>query len=161
LHRIAEVMCQEGIRARTASRRMRVPLSNVPVQQDACFDLLLSDLYRWQAALQVPLIDLLVDPECSLSTPVQLRANLLKVMKSVRSIEENAKQETIKTLAKNMAQQLVEMMPELQGVPAWPVVGQRRTIDELGAAAQRRLPDDLFENSQPGCWEPDSAAGQP
>ena len=159
LHRIAEVMQQEGIRARTASRRMQAPLSQVRVQQDAYCDLSLSDLYRWQSALRVPLVDLLVDPGYPLSTPVQLRANLLKAMKTVRSIQENADQESIKILAENLVQQLVDMMPELQEVPAWPTVGQRRTNDELGAAAGRRLPDALFDESWQGYWESDVADG--
>jgi hypothetical protein len=159
LHRIAEVMQQEGIRARTASRRMRAPLSQVRVQQDAYCDLSLSDLYRWQSALRVPLVDLLVDPGYPLSTPVQLRANLLKAMKTVRSIQENADQESIKTLAENLVQQFVDMMPELQEVPAWPTVGQRRTNDELGATAHRQLPDALFDESWQGYWESDVADG--
>jgi hypothetical protein len=159
LHRIAEVMQQESIKPRTASRRMQVPMSQVQVQQDANCDLSLSDLYRWQSALRVPLVDLLVDPGCPLSTPVQLRANLLKTMKTVRSIQENADQESIQVLAENLVQQLVDMMPELREVPAWPVVGQRRTNDELGATAGRRLPDALFDDSWQGFWESDAADG--
>jgi len=156
LHRIAEVMQQEGIKPRTASRRMRVPLSQVRTQQDACHDLSLSDLYRWQSVLQVPLVDLLLDPGYPLSTPVQLRANLLKAMKTVRSIQENANQESILILAENLVQQLVGMMPELREVPAWPAVGQRRTHDELGAVAERQMPEALFEDSWQGFWESDA-----
>ena len=33
--------------------------------------------------------------------------------------------------------QLVELMPELEGVSGWPSVGQRRTMEELGVAAER------------------------
>ena len=157
LHRIGEVMLQEGIRARTVSRRMNAPMSQVRVQQDAYCDLSLSDLYCWQSALRVPLVDLLVDPGYPLSTPVQLRANLLKMMKTVRSIQENSGQESIQTQTENLVQQLVAMMPELQEVPAWPTVGQRRTNDELGAAAQRQLPDALFDESWQGYWESDIA----
>ena len=40
--------------------------------------------------------------------------------------------------------QLVELMPELEGVSAWHAVGQRRTLDEVGRVAERRMPDHLF-----------------
>jgi len=159
LHRIGEVMRQEGIKVRTASRRMRAPASQIRLQQDAHCDLSLSDLYRWQSALQVPLVDLLVDPGDPLSTPVQLRANLLKMMKTVRSIQENTDQESVQTLAENLAGQLVAMMPELREVPAWPSVGQRRTNDELGTMAHRRLPDAFFDEFRQGHWEMGVADG--
>ncbi len=159
LHRIADVMQQEGIKARTASRRMQVPVSQVRVQQDAYCDLSLSDLYRWQTALRVPLVDLLVDPGYPLSIPVRLRANLLKAMKTVRSIQESADQESIKILAENLVQQLVDLMPELREVPAWPVVGQRRTNEELGAISERRLPDAIFDESWQRYWETDIMDG--
>jgi hypothetical protein len=159
LHRIADVMQQESIKPRTASRRMQVPVSQVRAQQDAYCDISLSDLYRWQTALRVPLVDLLVDPGYPLSVPVQLRANLLKAMKTIRSIQENAEQESVKILAENLVQQLVDMMPELREVPAWPTVGQRRTNDELGAVADRRLPDTMFDESWQGYWETEIMEG--
>ena len=51
-------------------------------QEDECADLLVSELYRWQAALDVPIEELLAEPVDSLSPRVMMRASLLKVMKT-------------------------------------------------------------------------------
>jgi hypothetical protein len=52
----------------------------------------------------------------------------------------------MKRLAQTMVDQLTEIMPELRGMGAWPVVGKRRSLDELGIAAERRLSDDVFRD---------------
>jgi hypothetical protein len=43
-----------------------------------------------------------------------------------------------------LEEQLVELMPELKDVAPWHSVGQRRTPEELGRAADRVLPDSFF-----------------
>jgi hypothetical protein len=45
-----------------------------------------------------------------------------------------------------LEQQLVELMPELKDVAAWHSVGQRRSPDELGRAAERVLPESFFSD---------------
>ncbi len=47
-------------------------------------------------------------------------------------------------MAQTLIDQLLEIMPELAGVGPWHAVGQRRRLDELGMAAERRLSDDVF-----------------
>jgi hypothetical protein len=47
-------------------------------------------------------------------------------------------------LAQTLVEQLVEMMPELEQVNPWHAVGQRRSLDELGRAAERQFSDDYF-----------------
>ena len=46
-----------------------------------------------------------------------------------------------------LEQQLIEMMPELKDVDAWHSVGQRRSPNELGRAAERVIPDSVFLRS--------------
>jgi len=60
----------------------------------------------------------------------------------------------------NIVHQLIDIMPELQEVGGWPVVGKRRKNDEPGVIEERRLPDAIFEGSRQGCWEPDTAQEQ-
>ena len=107
----------------------------------------LSQLYHWQRALEVPVSELLIDSEAPLSEPVLTRARLLRVMKTVRAIKEAAGSVPIQRFANMLEQQLVEMMPELEGVDAWHSVGQRRSPNELGRAADRALPDNFFTDS--------------
>jgi transcriptional regulator with XRE-family HTH domain len=147
LHRIAEARRQQGISARSAARRLRTTMDQVRRLEDPQCDMPLSELYRWQRALQVPIAELLVDSESPLSEPVLTRARLLRVMKTVRAIKESAGTAPIQRFATMLEQQLIEMMPELKEVDAWHSVGQRRSPNELGRAAERAIPDTFFTDS--------------
>ena len=149
LHRAAEVMQQEGISLRSIAGRMNLSAERARAELDPRRDLRLSELYRWQAALNVPVVDLLVHPGTGLSGSVQLRAELLKLMKTVRSIQEKSEDEAIDRLAARLAGQLMDLMPELKDVSSWPSIGQRRTLDELGAIVERILPESFLNGSPP------------
>jgi transcriptional regulator with XRE-family HTH domain len=138
LHRLAEVRRQEGVARRTLAGRLGLSPQEV-LQQEKDGDLLLSTLYAWQKALNVPATEFLVEGDTPLSTPVLRRAQLLRMMKTVMSIVERSKQSSIRRLARFLAEQLVEVMPELKEVAPWPAVGKRRTTSELGQAAFRRF----------------------
>ena len=47
-------------------------------------------------------------------------------------------------MAQTLVDQLVEVMPELQGISAWHAIGKRRRLDELGIAAMRTFSEDVF-----------------
>jgi transcriptional regulator with XRE-family HTH domain len=144
LHRIAEIRRQQGVSLRTVARRLNSSVHLVRVQELPESDLLLSDLYRWQQALEVPVADLLVDLDAPLSAPVLQRARLLKLMKTVLAISEAAQDESVGLLAQMLADQLIEIMPELRDVNPWHTVGQRRTLDEFGRIAVETVPDTVF-----------------
>jgi transcriptional regulator with XRE-family HTH domain len=147
LHRIAEARRQQGISARSAARRMRATMDQIRREEDPGCDMPLSELYRWQQALQVPITELLIDSEAPLSEPVLTRARLLRVMKTVRAILETAGSAPVQRFATMLEQQLIEIMPELKDVDAWHSVGQRRSPNELGRAADRMMPDSFFTDS--------------
>jgi Tat protein secretion system quality control protein TatD with DNase activity len=107
----------------------------------------LSELLRWQKALDVPLADLLVETDGPLSEPIMTRARLLRIMKTVRAIKETATSSSIQRFATMLEQQLVELMPELKDVAAWHSIGQRRSPNELVRTAERVLPDTFFHDS--------------
>jgi transcriptional regulator with XRE-family HTH domain len=144
LHRLGAVRLQQGVSRRTVARRLNIDLAAVRAQESETTDIALSQLYEWQKVLEVPLGELLLEADDSLSAPVQKRAQLVRLMKSALAILENANQETIRRMAQTLIDQLLEIMPELAGVGPWHAVGQRRRLDELGVAAERRLSDDVF-----------------
>jgi len=144
LHRIADVRRRQGISVRSAARRMHTSIDQVRRQEEPGCDMLVSELLRWQQALEVPVGDLLVENEAPLSEPVLTRARLLRIMKTVKAIEETAGSSSIQRFAQMLEQQLVEVMPELKDVAAWHSIGQRRSPDELGRTAERVLPDSFF-----------------
>lgn len=149
LHRIAEIRRQQGVSIRTAARRINTSVGTAREQERADADLLLSQLYLWQQALDVPVADLLVDLDGPLSPPVLKRAQMLKLMKTALAIQEAAKDESTKLLADMMVGQLLEIMPELRDVNPWPTVGQRRTLAELGRTATETVSDTVFFDGRP------------
>jgi transcriptional regulator with XRE-family HTH domain len=148
LHRIRTVRQLQGMSLRTAARHLGSGLSETRLQDDESTDLRLSDLYRWQAILEVPLEELLVEPASPLSRPVTERARLVRVMKTAAAILEQAPNPQLQLLAERLIAQLVELMPELQGISAWHTVGQRRSLDELGKIAEQRISDESLQVNQ-------------
>lgn len=147
LHRIAEARRRQGVSLRSVARRLNKSAEQVRQLEEPTSDMLVSELYEWQAALEVPIVDLLLDCQAPLSEPVLARARLLKIMKTVRAIRESTKCVSIDRMATMLEQQLVEIMPELKDVSAWHSVGQRRSHDELGRTAERTIPDSFFTDS--------------
>ncbi len=149
LHRVREAREQQGVSLRSASRHLGVSIEEVRAQEHELSNLSLTALYRGQQLLDVPIANLLVDVEGPLSEPVLKRARMLKLMKTAGAIAQQTHSAPVSRLASMLVDQLIEIMPELQGVSPWHVVGQRRTMDEYGRAAERTLPDSLFVD--PGC----------
>lgn len=147
LHRIRTVRREQGMSLRTAARQLGSTVTDTRDQEDESSDLRLSELHRWQAALDVPIVDLLVDPGTSLSRPVQERAKMVRLMKTASAMLELAPTPRIRRLAQMLVDQLVELMPELAGVGPWHSVGQRRSLDDFGRIFERRLPDDFLQAS--------------
>ena len=147
LHRVSEVRRQQGISLRSAARRMGADVAQLKEEEQETTDLRLSDLYRWQQALEVPVTDLLSEQTEPLSRPVMLRAQMVRVMKTAGAILEQSDASPIQAMAQTLVEQLVEIMPELAEVSPWHTVGQRRSLDDYGQAFDRRLSDDML----PGC----------
>ena len=142
MHRISTVRRQQGLSLRSASRQLGADLKTVRGQEAEDADIRLSDLYAWQAVLGVPISELLNEPSTPLSRPVMERARLVRIMKTVKAIIETSSSPRVTRLAQTLIQQLVEVMPELADVGPWHSVGQRRSLDEYGRAAERLLSED-------------------
>jgi len=49
-------------------------------------------------------------------------------------------------MSQRIVDQLIDLMPELEGVSPWHEVGQRRTKEDYGRIVERLLPEDaLYE----------------
>jgi transcriptional regulator with XRE-family HTH domain len=144
LHRIGDTRRRQGLSLRTVARRLGKSVDQVRRLEEPTSDMFLSELYEWQRALEVPIMDLLVDSSAPLSEPVLTRARLVRVMKTVRAIKEQTKSVSIERMATMLEQQLTEVMPELKDVSAWHSVGQRRSHDEVGRTAERIIPESFY-----------------
>ena len=144
LQRLAAVRRQQGLTLGTVARRLNIEIEQVRQQESESSDLPLSMLYAWQKALEVPVAELLVEAGDALTAPVLKRSQLVRLMKTVVTISEQTKQESVRRMVQTMVGQLVEIMPELANVSAWHTLGEQRGPSELGVAAQRRLSDKVF-----------------
>ena len=126
------------------ARRLKTDVCGIKLQEQEASDMLLSMLYRWQEVLDVPVQELLVEPDEALSPPILKRAQMLRMMKTATAILERTNEVSIQRMARMMVDQLIEVMPELEGIGPWHVVGQRRTLHELGQAAERCLSMEVF-----------------
>ena len=148
LHRLAEVRVQQGLSARVLAKRLGTTPQELDRQLSPLSDLRLSELYKWQAALDVPVAELLVAPRPALSPAIDRRARLVKLMKSVRSLQRLADTDEMRILAERLADQLIEIMPELVDVDSWPAVGPRRSLDDVSGLELRSVPEAVFDRSR-------------
>ncbi len=139
LHRIAEVRDEQGISLRTVSRRTGIDVAVLRAQEEGSADIHLIDLYKWQAALEVPVGDLLHESGSSLSPPIRQRAQLVRIMKTALSILENAPAGRVARLSEMLKEQLLELMPELAHVVAWPNQGSRRPNGGISKIVQNTV----------------------
>jgi len=138
LHRLSEARKSERLTSRCMARRLNISLTEVLEQENPANDLPLSVLARWARALGVPMAELLVDSTPDhLSPAVHMRCRLVRVMKTVRALQERTEEQRVRNMAERLVNDLVAIMPELKTITAWNDVGTRRRLDEYGQAALR------------------------
>ena len=147
LHQLGEARRRQGLSVRCVAQRMQKTIGEIRAQEEEHADLPISELYRWQEVLDVPLEELLLGPDDTLSPRVLTRARMLRIMKTARSIRNQAHSNPLRRLARLLIHQLLEIMPELKEVSAWPTVGHRRTADEMGRIAENPIPDDWIHEA--------------
>ena len=141
LQRLGAARRRQGLSPRCIAQRLGRTVADVRKQEDEGADLLISELYRWQVALDVPLKELLNEPIDALSPRIQMRAQLLKIMKTVMSLSREAKSDGMRRSVQLLTEQLLDIMPELKDVAPWPAVGHRRRADEVGRIGENPIPD--------------------
>jgi transcriptional regulator with XRE-family HTH domain len=138
-HRIAAVRVEQGISLSLAAKRLRIDIGEASEQENESTDLKLSQLYAWRDVLEVSMGELVVEPEEIPANPIRNRCQLVRLMKTVRSIIIESKSEVALILARQLESQLIELMPELATIAAWPSLGQSRDPHSPGVAATRCL----------------------
>lgn len=139
LHRIATVRKEQSISLTRIAGRLGIDIAEARRQEIETTDLSLSQFYRWRNVLEVPAGELIVEADEIPNNPIRSRSQLIKMMKTVRSMQEHAKEENILILANQLSDLMIELMPELKSVSAWPSIGQAREQRDPGQAALRRF----------------------
>lgn len=136
LHFIASTLRKQNATLAGCARRLGLPLAEAAAQARPDADLTLSQLYAWRAVLDVPTSELLPLDDV-VPDPIRNRALLLRTMKTARQLQDLTRGTRLEPAVASLVDQLIELMPELAEVPAWPSVGQSRAPRELGGAARR------------------------
>jgi hypothetical protein len=126
------------------ARHLGISVLETRMQEKETTDIPLSLLYKWQEALSVPVSELLVEPDGSLSLPLQEPAQMVRVMKTAKAILETTDEQSVKRMAKTLVGQLEQIMPSLREVGPWHRAGRRRPRDDLGRTANQPIPDEWF-----------------
>ena len=93
LQKLGAARRRQGLSVRCVAQRLGRTVGEVRAQEEENADIFLSELYRWQAALEVPIDELLHDPQDTLSPRVLTRARLLRIMKTAMAIRRQARHE--------------------------------------------------------------------
>jgi transcriptional regulator with XRE-family HTH domain len=150
-HQLATIRRREGVALRTVARLLGIDLAEAARQEQETTDLPLSILYKWQAALGVPLAELLIDSEETLSPAVAQRSQLIKVMKTAATLQSKADTAPVRRLAETLVGQLLQVMPELEGVGPWQdYAGGRRNREPCGRVVERQIPPALSRKLESG-----------
>jgi transcriptional regulator with XRE-family HTH domain len=136
-HRLGAVRVEQGVSLSRVAKRLQLDISEVREQEKESTDLKLSQLYKWRDILEVSVGELVLEPEEIPTNPIRNRCQLVRMMKTVRSIIIESKSEIILVLARQLESQLIELMPELAAIAAWPSLGQSRDPHSPGTAATR------------------------
>ncbi len=129
LHRISAVRQQEGVSLRQVRSILKIGLPELRRQEARTTDLRLTDLYRWQHALKVPVTELLQEPPDLLSPSLRERTKMVRAMKTALSLVNRCEDPEVKQLAERLVAELNEVIPGLDSVGAWPLVQQRHGKD--------------------------------
>lgn len=149
LHNLKAIRLREEVSLRSIARRMGITQTLASDQEEGRCELSLSDLYRWQRALKVPISELIATPKEALTEEIRRRACLVRLAKSANSLVKKCSNPADQRLAKQFVHQLEELMPELREVGAWPEP-RPRPLTDLGRAGDEL---NIFELHLESCLD--------
>ncbi len=149
LHSLKAIRLREEVSLRSIARRMGITQTLASDQEEGRCELSLSDLYRWQRALKVPISELLAVPDEKLTEEIRRRACLVRLAKSANSLVKKCSNPSERQLAQSFVHQLEELMPELSEVGSWPEP-RPRPLADLGRAGEEL---NIFDLQLDSCLE--------
>lgn len=142
-HRIRDVLAGEagsGKSVRSAAKKMELDKKEISRQIKPECPITLAQLFRWAEYLDTPVVELICDPDDEMDPRVAMKATLIRAMKAVNSLEEVSDQRATR-LIQYLKEQLLDIMPELEGVKAFPIVGQRKNKEDLARIEEEQIQD--------------------
>jgi transcriptional regulator with XRE-family HTH domain len=147
LHRLSAVRREKGIPRRELALRLGITVRELLCKEKAA-DLSLSTLYHWAAELEVPITDLVVEPEDSLPPTRLARSQATRLMKAAAQLRDRSRRRSIQRLAQTFVDQLTEILPALEDLAQRKYRTTRRA-NRQSPGSPRPLPDHIFMSREP------------
>ncbi len=112
LHRLAAARREKGMSCFNVARRIGVTVEEVRLQEEAA-DLPISTLNLWAAALDMPVTDLIVEPEEFVHATHLAKSQAERLLQLAAKLRDGSRRRSIQRLAQTFLDQLAEMQPAL------------------------------------------------
>jgi transcriptional regulator with XRE-family HTH domain len=111
-HRLGEARRAKRITHFELARRLGVSAETVRLQEEAA-DVSIGTLNQWAAVLNVPVTELVVEPEEWLQAARLAKAQAARLLEIAAKLRDRSRRRSIKRLAQTFVDQLSEIHPEL------------------------------------------------
>lgn len=111
---LGEARTAQGVSLESISRFLGMTPRQIKALEDSSYDPRVSEIHKWQKALDIPISELISECECELSGPILSRAKMVRLMKTAISLREAEKMKS--TLSQLLIDQILEIMPELSSM---------------------------------------------
>ncbi len=142
-HRLLAARLQQGTSLRTVGRHVFGRDPHIPLlraQETGRADIRISQLRAWATALDLPLPELMYESDKGLSNITKMRAQLVRLMKSVesmRAVIEAHSHDGLSEVVQILHDQIIAVMPELKDTYPWNIYTYIRPPNDFGSAATR------------------------
>ena len=143
MHRLAEVRRAKGVPRRVLAQRLGITVQELRVKEESA-DLSISTLCHWAAVLNVPITELVVEPDESLAPTRLPRSQAARLMKVAAKLRDRSRRRSIQRLAQTFVEQLAEILPDLEQLAQKNHRHPRRSNREPRATVPCRLSEHIF-----------------
>jgi len=141
LHRLAAVRRAKGIPRRVLAERLGITIQELREKEESA-DLSISTLCHWASKLEVPITELVVEPDESLAPTHLSQSQGVRLMKVAAKLRDRSRRRSIQRLAQTFVEQLTEILPTLEQLAQQSHRQPRRTNQRAPAVVP--LPEQIF-----------------
>jgi len=142
LHRLAAVRKAKKIPRRVLAEQLGITVEELRIKE-ASADLTISTLCHWASTLNVPVTELVVEPDESLAPTRMARSQAARLMNVAAKLRDRSRRRGIQRLAQTFVEQLAEILPALEELARKNHRHSRRP-NRQPPAAVRPMPEHVF-----------------
>jgi transcriptional regulator with XRE-family HTH domain len=143
LHRLASARKSRNLTRRAIARKLGTSVEDVRIQEEST-DLPISTLNKWAAALDLPVTELVVEPDEWQHRTHLPKSRAARLMRMAAKLRDRSRRRSIQRLAQTFVDQLTEILPALEQVGERSYRHAREGHRSPRTTVVRPLPDSLF-----------------